>query len=59
MFVVSEGQIMMVQHRVGLKFRDLPPKILTGMASDRYAGWIDQIYSDGRYKGRLPTDPIL
>jgi hypothetical protein len=31
-------------------FRDLRPNILIGMASDRYAGWIGQIYSEGRYE---------
>ena len=28
------------------RFRDLHPNILVGMASDRYAGWIGQIYSE-------------
>ncbi|MGA2957946.1 MAG: hypothetical protein ABSF48_19740 [Thermodesulfobacteriota bacterium] len=31
-------------------FRDLDSKILIGTASDRYAGWIGQIYSEGRYE---------
>ena len=31
-------------------FRDLDSKILIGTASDRYAGWIGQIYSVGRYE---------
>jgi hypothetical protein len=26
-------------------FRELPKNILIGTASDRYAGWIDQTYS--------------
>ena len=30
-------------------FRDLPQNILIGTASDRYAGWIGQIYTKGRY----------
>ena len=33
-----------------LLFRDLDSNILIGMASDRYAGWIGQIYSEGRYE---------
>jgi uncharacterized protein YecE (DUF72 family) len=33
-------------------FRNLHPKILLGTASDRYAGWIGQIYSRERYEGR-------
>jgi hypothetical protein len=31
-------------------FRELQPKISIGTASDRYAGWIGQIYSAGRYE---------
>jgi uncharacterized protein YecE (DUF72 family) len=31
-------------------FRGLHQNILTGTASDRYAGWIGQIYSKGRYE---------
>ena len=31
------------------RFRELHPNISIGMASDRYAGWIGQIYSEGRY----------
>ena len=31
-------------------FRDLVSNILIGTASDRYAGWIGQIYSEGRYE---------
>jgi len=31
-------------------FRDLLQNILIGTASERYAGWIGQIYSEGRYE---------
>jgi uncharacterized protein YecE (DUF72 family) len=31
-------------------FRDLPQNILIGTASDRYVGWIGQIYTPGRYE---------
>ena len=31
-------------------FRDLHPQIKIGTASDRYAGWIGQIYSENNYK---------
>ena len=31
-------------------FRVLPQNILIGTASDRYAGWIGQIYTKGRYE---------
>ena len=36
-------------------FRNLHPKILLGTASDRYAGWIGQIYTADRYKGRTSS----
>jgi len=35
------------------KFRGLHPKVFIGTASDRYAGWIGQIYSPGRYENRI------
>ena len=34
-------------------FRNLHPDIRIGMASDRYAGWIGQIYSEDRYRGQI------
>ena len=34
-------------------FRQLPQNILIGTASDRYAGWIGQIYSKGRYENGI------
>jgi uncharacterized protein YecE (DUF72 family) len=34
-------------------FRNLHPQILIGTASDRYAGWLGQIYSPDRYVGRI------
>jgi uncharacterized protein YecE (DUF72 family) len=33
--------------------RDIHPQVLLGTASDRYAGWIGQIYSRERYVGRI------
>ena len=35
------------------QFRDLHPNVFMGTASDRYAGWIGQIYSGRRYAGRI------
>jgi uncharacterized protein YecE (DUF72 family) len=35
------------------KFRDLHPQIFIGTASDRYAGWLGQIYSPEKYEGRI------
>ena len=31
-------------------FRDIHPEIALGTASDRYAGWIGQIYTEGKYR---------
>ncbi len=36
-------------------FRDLAPNVLLGTASDRYAGWIGQIYTGKRYEGRITS----
>ncbi len=38
-------------------FRELHPNIFIGMASDRYAGWTGQIYSEERYKGQTTRRP--
>ncbi|MEJ2587418.1 MAG: DUF72 domain-containing protein [Deltaproteobacteria bacterium] len=35
------------------QFRNLDPHVLLGTASDRYAGWIGQIYTKSRYEGRI------
>ena len=35
------------------RFHRVHPSILFGMASDRYAGWISQIYSEGRYEKEI------
>lgn len=37
----------------GFGFRGIHPRIFLGTASDRYAGWIGQIYTPGRYDGRI------
>ncbi len=34
-------------------FRGLHPSLYLGTASDRYAGWIGQIYSEDRYVGQI------
>ena len=34
----------------GFLLRNLPQNTLIGTASDRYAGWIGQIYTPGRYE---------
>lgn len=39
-------------------FRDLHPLIKMGTASDRYAGWIGQIYTEGRYKTAPRTHKV-
>jgi len=35
------------------QFRELHPDVFMGTASDRYAGWIGQIYSGQRYAGQI------
>lgn len=35
------------------RFRGLHPRVSIGTASDRYAGWVGQIYSEDRYAGRI------
>ena len=34
-------------------FRNLHPQVFIGTASDRYSGWLGQIYSKDRYIGRI------
>lgn len=36
-------------------FRDLHPGVSMGTASDRYRGWIGQIYSENSYRNRITT----
>ena len=35
------------------KFRGLHPDVSIGTASDRYAGWLGQIYSEQLYTNRI------
>jgi hypothetical protein len=42
-------------HPGSFHFRNLHPQILIGTASDRYAGWLNQIFSSSRYKSRITT----
>jgi len=39
----------------GFVFRGLHPHVAMGTASDRYAGWIGQIYSVDRYSGKIKS----
>ncbi len=34
-------------------FKDIHPHLFIGTTSDRYAGWLGQIYSENRYEGRI------
>ena len=38
---------------MNFRFRDLHPQLAIGSATDRYAGWLGQIYSRERWAGRL------
>jgi uncharacterized protein YecE (DUF72 family) len=40
-------------------FRDIHPQLFIGTCSDRYAGWIGQIYSENRYDNRIKTRPKI
>jgi uncharacterized protein YecE (DUF72 family) len=40
-------------HIKHFRFRDLHPDVFMGTASDRYAGWIGQIYSRERYANQI------
>ncbi len=49
-------KIMLCEQNARLEhfqFRDLHPNVFIGTASDRYAGWIGQIYSGRLYDGRI------
>lgn len=39
----------------GFRFRNVHPSVLFGTASDRYAGWIGQIYTKGLYESRIQS----
>lgn len=39
------------------RFRDLHPGLFLGTASDRYAGWLGQIYTPEKYLGRITRRP--
>jgi uncharacterized protein YecE (DUF72 family) len=45
-----EGEIARLYN---FQFRDFHQKVFIGTASDRYAGWIGQIYSEERYRNRI------
>jgi uncharacterized protein YecE (DUF72 family) len=34
-------------------FKDIHPNLFIGTTSDRYAGWLGQIYSEDKYEGRI------
>ncbi|NOR14477.1 MAG: DUF72 domain-containing protein [Candidatus Aminicenantes bacterium] len=36
-------------------FRQVHPQLFIGTMSDRYAGWLGQIYSEDKYEGRIST----
>ena len=39
------------------RFKNIHPRLFIGTASDRYAGWVGQIYSGHRYRGRIISRP--
>jgi len=36
-------------------FREIDPRLFIGTTSDRYAGWLGQIYTADKYSGRIAT----
>ncbi len=46
----AQKQLGEIDH---FRFRGLHPDVRLGTASDRYAGWVGQIYSSDRYAGRV------
>lgn len=34
-------------------FKDIHPNLFIGTTSDRYAGWLGQIYTEDKYIGRI------
>jgi uncharacterized protein YecE (DUF72 family) len=52
----SQGRVLAENKDLDIdkfRFRDLHPNVFIGTASDRYAGWIGQIYSRKRYGERI------
>jgi uncharacterized protein YecE (DUF72 family) len=48
----SEDALTTTKAPGAFQFRNLHPQVLLGTASDRYAGWVGQIYTRDRYEGR-------
>jgi uncharacterized protein YecE (DUF72 family) len=48
--MISEEKAAVLEY---FGFRDLHPEVFMGTASDRYAGWIGQIYSGRRYASQV------
>jgi len=46
-----------IQRLDRFEFRDLHPHVFIGTASDRYAGWIGQIYSEEPYRNTISRRP--
>ena len=47
---MSAREILSIQD---FQFRGLHPNVFIGTASDRYAGWLGQVYSEQRYASRI------
>jgi hypothetical protein len=45
--------MLSIQNFKSFHFRNLHPNLLIGTASDRYTGWLNQIYSPKRYQNRI------
>jgi uncharacterized protein YecE (DUF72 family) len=52
-YIVGTMSLTPSVDREQFKFRHLHSQVKIGTASDRYAGWLGQIYSEDRYHGRI------
>ena len=53
---ISEGQHQRFEKFL---FRDLHPNVCMGTASDRYEGWIGQIYTKEKFEGKISRRPKM
>ena len=53
---ISEGQHQPFEKFL---FRDLHPNVCMGTASDRYEGWIGQIYTKEKFEGKISRRPKM
>jgi uncharacterized protein YecE (DUF72 family) len=45
--------ITTIERKENFLFKNIHPRLFIGTTSDRYAGWLGQIYSEEKYSGRI------